>query len=181
MKSFKDRNGTNWEINGRFTLFEKIKTATGVDLLDLPTTQNSLSQLADPFTLGHVLYLFCAEQAEARGIGPEQFCDLLNGDAIHEAGTAILEEVIFFSRKDVRPALQMAMEKALAADRRMVTALQDRMGDLSKQLDAALMFTNSATSSPESSAFTQESGPSAASCGRRGRRKKSGGTAQARS
>lgn len=181
MKSFKDRNGTRWEISGRFTLFEKIKTATGVDLLDLPTTQNSLSQLADPFTLGHVLYLFCADQAEARGVTPEGFCDLLNGDSLHEAGTAILEEVIFFSRQDVRPALQMAMEKAMAADRRMVTALNERMDDLSKSLDEALMFTNSATSSPASSASTLANGLSAASSGRRGRRKKSGGTAPARS
>lgn len=180
MKTFRDMQGDVWQIAGRLTLFEQVKTAAGVDLLDLATTQKSLVQLSDPFTMGHVLYLMCAEQAEARGLSPEQFCDRLNGDALAEAGTAIMEEVIFFSRKAVRPALEMAMEKALAADLRMTEMLQNRMGDLAAQLDAALIHTSSVTSSPASSESTPANGRSAASSGRRERRKRNAGGTPAR-
>jgi len=180
MKSFRDINGTTWDVAGSLGMFERIKTQTGVDLLDLPTTQKSLSQLGDPYTLGHVLYQFCASQAEARGVSPERFYDLFNADVLHEASTAILEEVVFFCRSNVKPALMMALEKAKAAEERMAAIVRDRMGEIGQQMDEALTSTNFATSSQESSASTQASGRSGGSSGQPRRRRKSVGATPAR-
>jgi hypothetical protein len=181
VRSFKDVHGTTWDIAGTLGAFERVKTQTGVDLLDLPTTQKSLTQLGDPFTLGHVLYQFCASQAESRGVSPEKFYDLFNADVLHEASTAILEEVVFFCRKSVRPALQMALEKAKAADEKVAEIVMARMEEIGRQMDEALTSTSSAMSSPELSASIQQTGLSAASSGRQGRRKRSGGGTPARS
>lgn len=181
MKSFRDINGTTWDIAGSLGMFERIKTQTGVDLLDLPTTQKSLSQLGDPYTLGHVLYQFCAGQAESRGVAPEKFYDLFNADVLHEASTAILEEVVFFCRSNVKPALMMALEKAKAADEMVAEMVRGRMEEIGKQLDDALISTNSAMSSPASSASTQANGRSAASSGQPKRRRKSVGATLPRS
>lgn len=180
MKSFRDINGTVWDIAGTLGMFERVKTQTGVDLLDLPTTQKSLTQLGDPFTLGHVLYQLCSAQAEARGVSPEKFFDLFNADVLHEASTAILEEVVFFCRSNVRPALQMALEKAKEADARMAEIVRDRMGEIAKQMDEALISTSSATSLPGSSASTQANGRSGGFSGRRRQPKKSVGATPAR-
>jgi hypothetical protein len=185
MKTFRDINGTTWDIVGTLGVYERVRSETGVDLLDLPTTQASLAQLGDPFTLGRVLYQLCSAQAEARGVSPEKFYDLFNADVLHEASTAILEEVIFFCRKEMRPALQMALDKAKEADRKMVEMVTAKMGDLELEMDQALeslqTSTGSATSLRASSASTQGSGRSAASSGRQTPRRRSGGATPARS
>jgi hypothetical protein len=137
------------------------------------------------FTLGRVLYVLCEDQAVQRGITPEQFADGFNADVLHAASEALIEEVIFFCRKDLRPALEMAFEKARQADRRMVETLQGRIGSIGREMDAAmekfLTSTDSATSLPESSGSTPENGRSAASSGRRAAARKKAGTIPAAS
>lgn len=181
MKSFRDANGVTWDIVGKLSLFERVKTETGVDLLDLATAdQKSLQQLGDPYTLGHVLYQFCATQAESRGLTPEQFADSFNADALNEASSALLEEVIFFCRGHLRPVLMKAVEKAKEMDRRMVEVVEGRMDEIASEIDKAVeamkTSTNSATNLPASSASTPANGRSAASSGRRGGRRKTAGS-----
>lgn len=182
MKSFRDANGVTWEIVGKLSLFERVKTETGVDLLDLATAdQKSLHQLGDPYTLGHVLYQFCATQAESRGLTPEQFADSFNADALNEASTAILEEVIFFCRDHLKPVMTRAVQKAKELDLHVVETVRKRMDEITSEIDAAVeamkTSTNSATNSQASSASTPANGRSAASSGRRvGRRKTAGST-----
>lgn len=180
MKSFRDINGTTWDITGGLSVFERVKTQCSVDLLDLASTQHCLTQLSDPYTLGHVLYQLCAAQAESRGIAPEKFYDLFNGDTLREASNAILEEVVFFCPSAMRPGLTMALEKAKQAEARMAQMILDRMDEVGREMDAALASTNSATSLRGSSGSTQANGRSAASSGRPGRRKKNAGVTPAR-
>lgn len=169
MKTFTDTEGRIWNIKGTLGVFERIKTSTGVDMLDLPTTQSCLKQISDVFMLGRVLYTVCEEQCEQRGISPEQFADGFNADVLHAASEALIEEVIFFCRKDLRPALQMAFDKAKVAERKAAEAMQARIDSIGKEMDSALAsyltYTEPATSSPESSASTQENGRSADSFG----------------
>ena len=166
MRSFSDTEGRQWNVKGTLGVFERIKQMTEVDMLDLPTTQQCLRQISDPFVLGKVLYATCQDQCESRNVTPEQFADGFNADTLHEATNALLEEVVFFCRKDVRPALTMVLEKARKADDRMVAQMESRMAELETEIDAAveamLTTTSSATSSPALSASTQEIGPSAA-------------------
>lgn len=169
MKSFTDTEGRIWSIRGSLGAFERVRTLTGVDMLDLPTTQNCLKEINDVFTLGRVLYAMCQDQVEARGITPEQFADGFNADTLHEASNALLDEVVFFCRKDLRPALQMALEKARQADAKVVETMQSRVKFMEKEMDAAieslLTSTSSATSLPASSESTQANGHSGSSSG----------------
>lgn len=183
MKTFTDTEGRLWNIRGSLGAFERVKSLTGVDMLDLPTTQNCLKEINDVFTLGRVLYAMCQEQADGRGVSPEQFADAFNADTLHEASNALLDEVVFFCRKDLRPALQMALEKARQADAKVVETMQSRVQYMEREMDVAiermLTSTSSATSSPASSASTQANGRSAGSSGPpRPSKRKRGGTPQ---
>jgi hypothetical protein len=179
MKTFTDVEGRHWNIRGTLGTFERVKTATGVDMLDLPTTQQCLRDISDVFKLGAVLYVVCEQQAQERGISPEQFSDSFNADTLHAAADALIEETIFFCRSDVRPALEMAYEKAKLAEKKAVEVMQTRLAALGKEMDAALENlstpTDSVTNLPESSASIPASGRSAASSGRRRRNNASDG------
>ena len=185
MKTFTDTEGRLWNVKGSLGAFERVKTGTGVDMLDLPTTQQCLREISDVFRLGKVLYCMCEDQANARGLTPEQFADAFNADTLYEASNALLEEVIFFCRKDIRPMMQMAMDKAKQAETRAIEKLKERTAAMGDDLDEAMeslwTSTDSATSSAESSASTQANGRSAASFGRPTQNKKRRGTTPARS
>ena len=183
MKTFTDTEGRLWNVKGTLGAFERVKTSTGVDMLDLPSTQNCLKQIADVFMLGKVLYAMCEDQCESRGITPEQFADGFNADVLVEASNALLEEVVFFCRKDLRPAMQMALDKARQADERMVETMRSRVQFMEREMDLAmesmLTSTASATSSPGSSASTPANGRSAGSSGRRSVSKRKSGAIRA--
>lgn len=180
MKSFADTEGRIWSIRGSLGAFERVKSLTSVDMLDLPTTQNCLKAINDVFTLGRVLYAMCQDQVESRGLTPEQFADGFNADTLHEASDALLDEVVFFCRKDLRPALQMALDKARQADAKVVETMQSRVKFMEKEMDAALesllTSTSSATSLQESSESTPQNGLSGTSSGRQRRGKRKAGT-----
>lgn len=183
MKAFTDTEGRIWNIRGSLGAFERVKTLTGVDMLDLPTTQNCLKEINDVFTLGRVLYAMCQDQVQSRGLTPEQFADAFNADTLHEASNALLDEVVFFCRKDLRPALQMALDKARQADAKVVEVMQTRVQHMERQMDAAienlLTSTSSATSLQESLGSTPENGHCEVSPGRQPQsKKKRGGTPQ---
>jgi hypothetical protein len=183
MRSFKDATGREWEIAGSLLTFQRIRSNCGVDMLTLPTTQECLKQIQDPYTLGRVLYEACAEQCERRGVSPEAFAGAFNADALTEATDALVGETIFFCRKDLRPALTMAFEKAKAADRRAVERMTTNLPRIGQMMDAELdrmaIPIGSATSSPESSVSSQPGGPSGISSGLPKDRKKRGGQGRA--
>lgn len=184
MKSFTDTQGRVWDVAGSLGAFERVKTQCGVDLLDITSTQESLRQLQDVFTLGRVLYQMCSSQCQQRGITPEQFAEGFNADTLNEASNAVMDEVIFFCRKEARPMLTMAMQKAREADRRMMERVAARTEELAAEMDKAMenlfVSTVPATSSPESSASTPQNGRSGSSSGRPTESKRKRGTTQAR-
>jgi hypothetical protein len=183
MKTFTDTEGRLWNVKGTLPAFLRIKTATGVDMLDLPTTQQCLRRLGDPFTLGQVLYLMCQEQVDSRGLTPDQFTEGFNADVLHAASEALIEETIFFCRKEVRPALEMALQKGREAERRITETMQARIGSLGREMDAALesylTSIGSASSYAESSESAPETGRSDNSSGQSKPGKKRRGTTPA--
>lgn len=179
MRSFKDSTGREWGINGSLHTFQRIKTACGVDMLTLPTTQECLKQIQDPYTLGRVLYEACADECQRRGVSPEQFAHGMNADVLASATDALVEETIFFCRSDLQPALSLAYDKAKAMDRRAVERLTRNLPEIGRMMDAELermeIPTGSATSSAGLLASTHQDGRSDTSSGQlRGRRRKGG-------
>lgn len=184
MKSFTDTQGRIWDVCGSLGTFERVKSQCGVDLLDITSTQESLRQLQDVFTLGRVLYQVCATQCELRGITPEVFAEGFNADVLNEASNAVMDEVIFFCRKEIRPMLTLAMERARAADRRMMERLASKTEEIATELDKVLAdqstSTEFATSSRASSASIHETGHSGTSSGRRTESRRKRGITQPR-
>lgn len=180
MKSFTDTQGRVWDVAGSLGAFERVKTQCDVDLLDITSTQKSLQQLQDVFVLGRVLYQMCHAQCEQRGLSPEAFAEGFNADVLNEASNAVLDEVIFFCRKETRPMLQMAMERARAADRKMMQRVAERTESLAKEMDRAmedlLTSTEPAMSSAGSSASTPAPGHSGSSSGQPRASKRKRGT-----
>lgn len=183
MRSFTDAQGRQWEIAGTLATFERLKLGTGVDMLTLPSTQECLRQIQDPYTLGRVLYEVCSGQCEKRGLSPEEFAHGLTADVLAEATDALIQETIFFCRSDLRPALTMAYEKAKARDRKAMESLTTKLPTIGRMMDAALERmetpTGSVTSSPESSAVIPLPGRSGTSSGRPKGRRKNGGLGKA--
>lgn len=168
MKTFKDRHGNEWEIDLSLGSCERVRDSAGVDLTDIVSTQATFSKLSDPFVLGAVLWVLCERQAEKRGLGPEEFRDCFNGDTVHQATEALIDETVFFCRAPMRPALQLAVEKARQADQRMVAAINANLDQLGREMEETLaaMSTGSVTSSAGSSASTPAPGHSDGLSGR---------------
>lgn len=166
---FTDRHGRAWTINGSLGLFERVHRETGVDLLDLATTQQSLEQLRSPFTLGHVLYQLLRDEIAARQLTEEQFSEGFDGDVLQEASAALIDEVIFFSPSRIRPILQTIVSRSRAAEERMAAIATSNLDEIARQTDEALerltTYGANATSSAESSASTPGPGRSAGSPG----------------
>lgn len=167
MKTFKDRHGNAWEIDASLGVYERVRDLCQVDLTDMASTGKCLEQMADPFVLGGVLWVFCQKQATDRGLSPEQFRDCFNGDTVHQATEALIDEAVFFCRAQLRPALQMAVDKARAADQKMIGAINANLDQIGQAIDNALTstFTDSATNLAALSASTHARGASENSSG----------------
>ena len=119
MKTFKDTAGRTWQIAMNVTVAKRVKSALGVDLLQLGSEAGNpedhlFTRLhTDPCFLVDVLYVVCLTEAEAKNITDEQFGEAMAGDAIDQATKALLEEIVDFSpsprdRERARRVLQKA-------------------------------------------------------------------------
>ena len=131
MKSFKDRNGLEWKIDLSFALWRRIKSETGIDLLDvaMPDTK-SLRQLAEMENVGVVLWLYCEAQAVEAGIDRETFWRALHGPAIETGMKAIVDDLEDFSQSPQFTALRVSMEEAVGKMTAMREAIEDPSGEI---------------------------------------------------
>lgn len=183
MKTFTDTAGRVWEISANLGSLERVKTSCDVDLLTITSTQKCLEQMADVYTLGRVLYTLCGPQAEARGMPPEKFAEGFNADVLSAALDAVVQEVIFFCRKELQPGLLKVWTRAIEADRKTVaavaTAVEKAADRMQEEIDRMTISIDSATSSRESSGSTRNRGRSDNSSGRRRPPAANTGTTQA--
>ncbi len=160
MHIFKDGDGREWRLSLNFHTLERLK-ASGVDLTD-PQVVVRLGD--DPYQLGTALWCLAERQAESAGITPEQFAEATaDGDVIEAAVTALVAELVSFTRPARRAVLTKAMAAKRALEERQLTAATAMLdsGQIEKEADAAmaklmdeLTFAKSDTSSPELSAST---------------------------
>lgn len=96
MLSFKDTEGRSWDLTLSIGDIKRVKSLTGVDLLDAKEGK-ILSDLAtDPITTVDVLFAICKPEAETRGISDEAFGAALDGDAVRKAIDAFIEALVDF-------------------------------------------------------------------------------------
>lgn len=139
MYSFTDRLGRTWTLDADFSLYERVRHVTGVDLTDIATpARKSLEQLGDPYTLGAVLWLFVESQAEKAGVSPEDFRKGFNGEVLELAGNALMDEMIFFCRPSMREILSKTAKKVREAEERAAKAIAENQKGLDEAIEAAV-------------------------------------------
>ena len=169
MRTFKDNAGRTWSLTLSVWTVKKVRDLLGVDLLDLggePATGPSDKKpgllfrlIADPVLLVDVLYVVCKDQADGASVTDEQFGRAMGGDAIDAATKAFLEELADFTPS---PRDRARARKVIATTWAMIEKAQDVLdAKAEKELPAAVesalsALGNSSTSSPDSSAQTQD-------------------------
>lgn len=165
MHSFKDNAGREWFLKGDYLTYDRVRAATGVKLYDITTEDRaSLTQLADPMTLGAVLWTMIEPQAVERDVTPEGFYGAFDGTVAHEAHDALVSEMIFFCHPNQRAYLELAYRKVREAEARAVHQVERMLPAMEREVDQILdrlTYGDSATSWPASSASGPTTGPSA--------------------
>jgi hypothetical protein len=71
-------------------------------------------RLDDPCLMVDVLYLLCKDQADKLDVDDMAFGKAMTPDGIEDAWTGVLEGIVLFSPRGLRPAYQKVLTKAKA-------------------------------------------------------------------
>lgn len=96
--TFKDKKGTEWNLELSVGLIKQIYKDTGMDLDLIVKDAKKLSAIVaeEPKKLAEILWVMCAEQATAENITPEDFGRRLVRDVIDTASNALIKSIILF-------------------------------------------------------------------------------------
>ena len=118
MKVFTDATKRSWEISLTIGSAKRVKNLLGIDLLQPEEGDPPLlTRLGtDEMLLCDIIYCLVKPQADAVGITDEQFGELLGGEVILAAQTALYEELIDFFQQRGRAD----RGRAVAAQKQMI-------------------------------------------------------------
>ncbi|RPI60585.1 MAG: hypothetical protein EHM48_06995 [Planctomycetaceae bacterium] len=104
MKTFKDNEAREWNVEVNVDSVKRVKSLLDVNLADI--TEDLVKQLSeDPIMLCDVVYVLCKPQADQRNVTDEQFGRSMAGDSIEAAAVALMEELVNFTRNPARRAM----------------------------------------------------------------------------
>lgn len=111
MAKFIDKKGREWEVDITFGDLEKIKDVCGVDLtLGIDAAQLAQTVFGNPASFGKMMFVLVEDQANEKGVSPEEFAKGFNLATIESATAAFLESFTnFFLRSPAAAA--KAIEK----------------------------------------------------------------------
>jgi len=113
MAKFTDSAGRSWEPEVNVVTIGRVRDGLKINLLELLLPNSTLAEkLNDPCLLVDVLYLLCKDDADARGLSDIEFGKAQTMDGIEDAWSAVLEGLVLFSPRGLRPAHQKVLEKA---------------------------------------------------------------------
>jgi hypothetical protein len=154
MQSFRDTSGQLWDVVVNTNALRRIKSATGLSVATMAADGSLYSALAeDPVMLVDVLCAICKPQMETRNVSEEKFGELLVGDAIDSATTALLEGIIDFFPKARRALLSKALVKIRSLEATAMEMADKALDDPALEKKLKSILSSSATSSaglPES-------------------------------
>lgn len=184
MIKFTDKNDTEWTFDITLGVRNRVRAQTGVDFFDTMSAENCIAKLANPDTLGSVLWVMLLDQCRSRNIlEPEGLFNLLDGAALDRAVNALVDAVVFFSPPLIKPAIEKGVERGRAAEKRVGEMIRNNLDKIGSQIDSALMgSSDSVMSSPVLlRSETRSHGRSAGSRGKRKGGKRTSGAARRRS
>lgn len=129
MQKFIDRAGRIWIVDIDNTTLRRVKSLTGVHLLEAIDGDLVTRLSTDPLLLGDVLYAICKPQADNQQVSEESFGEGLAGNAIDDASAALLEALIGYFPESRRRLLRKAAEKQKMIETRGLTAIEKRLDD----------------------------------------------------
>ena len=158
MRTFKDCEGRTWSVTLNVLQMKRIRAHLGIDLVNVITLDaggkvkvDLVDRIAnDPCLLVDILGVCVEDEAKAAGVTDEEFGRALAGDAIDEATTALLDELVDFFPGAKRLFLKKAVELARKYTGDMTAALEKALSDpeLERRIEESM---RSSASSPESS------------------------------
>ena len=132
MKIWKDAEGHAYETRITVAEVRDVKTALGINLMDIATGDLLQKISEDVVLLCDILYIVNRSQAKEYNVDDVQFGRNLYGDALEEATHAFMEELInFFPNPRTRALLTKAMTMG---QERMDRALDMAEQELDKEL-----------------------------------------------
>ena len=140
MRTFTDNTGRAWTLAINVDAVKRVKGLLSVDLMEAVEGKLLERLISDPVLLCDVVYCLCKPQAEAANVSDEDFGRAMAGDAIEQATTAMLEELVDFFPSRRRGLLAKALGKLRMLEQMVLTAAEDRLdsGEIEKQMAKAL-------------------------------------------
>ena len=140
MKTFNDNAGRTWTVTVNVDAVKRVKGLLSVDLMEAVEGKLLERLIDEPILLCDVIYALCKTQADAANVSEEDFGRAMAGDAIEQATTAMLEELVDFFPSRRRGLLAKALGKLRTLEEMVLTAAEDRLdsGEIEKQMAKAL-------------------------------------------
>ncbi len=140
MKTFNDNAGRTWTVAVNVECIKRVKTLLSVNLLDAIEGKLIEQLVSDPVLLCDVIYAICKPEADTKEVSDEEFGRAMAGDAIDNATTALLEELVDFFPSGKRQVLAKALAKLKTFQTKAVETASKRLDDprLDRQLEALL-------------------------------------------
>lgn len=126
MKTFTDSMGREWSININYGSIKRVRALVDVDLLEV--AEGKLKDLAtDPILLINTIFALCKPQADAAGIGDEDFGNAMRGDVIEKACAALFEDLADFFPKGKQSILKKLIGKSKELQEAMLAQMQEKL------------------------------------------------------
>lgn len=139
MAKFKDCLGRDWSLRITTRHLKPLRE-TGFDVGACSKGAEAFLPLADPETLGRVLWVLVGPDAVKAGVSEDDFAGGFDGPTIHAATTALMEAIADFIHS---PAVAAALKKKLPGE------IASREAKIVRLIDAT-GSTDSAGSAPDS-------------------------------
>jgi hypothetical protein len=137
VRNFIDSSGRVWVVDVSVTTIKRVRTLTGVNLLEVIQGELIEQLSSDPILLADCLYAVCQPQAVREGVSDEAFGQSLAGDVIDRATTALLEGLIEFFPEPKRRLLEKATAKYRQVQTQALALVEARLD--SPELEAKIL------------------------------------------
>lgn len=140
MRTFSDNAGRTWSLTINVDAIKRVRGLLNVDLMQAVDGQLLERLVTDPVLLCDIVYVLCKPEADSKSVTDEQFGQAMAGDAIDQATTALLEELVGFFPQAKREVLRKALDKLKTLETKVLDAVSARIdsGEIDRMLDAEL-------------------------------------------
>ena len=157
MQTFRDTTGRVWTISVDVSAIKRVRALLNVDLLEAVEDKLLCRLSTDPILLCDVVYALCKPDADTAGVSDEDFGRAMSGDALDEATTGLLQELVDFFPLGKRRLLAKALEKFKVFEEKALVAADLKLDspEMEAELESVLSGIGSSSGEPlEPSAST---------------------------